>query len=100
VTIALQPEEARMRRSLSTLLRVTTAAEQAWTDVANWMKPFLVAFSDPDLMTAPYAESLRAAAPGAKQQTVVTIKDAGYYVQDDSPDVFAAEVLAFIERTS
>jgi haloalkane dehalogenase len=76
------------------------ASLKGWAQLARWEKPFQVAFSDQDFMTAPFAEPLRSGAPGAKGQPQVTIQDAKHYVQDDAPHALASEILAFIERTA
>ena len=57
-------------------------------------------FRDQDFMTTEFADPLRRAVPGTHGQPEITIEKANHYVQDDTPQALAAEILALIERTT
>src|SRR5690606_10607939 len=69
---------------------------RAWRQLAAWDKPFLVAFSDSDPITAAVAPVLRRVVPGAES---VTIAGAGHFLQEDAGEELAAAIAAFVART-
>lgn len=72
------------------------ANRTAWRRLSDWTKPFLVAFSDRDPITAAMAPILSRTVPGARS---VTIEGAGHFVQEDAGERFAKEVAGFIHQT-
>jgi haloalkane dehalogenase len=69
---------------------------EAWRRLTRWRKPFLVAFSDQDPITAAMAPILHRSVPGAES---VTIPDAGHFVQEDAGERLGAAIAAFVTRT-
>ncbi len=74
------------------------ANRAAWEQLGKFTKPFLLAFSDGDPITAPYKETLLAI-PGSQGQPHTTICGAGHFLQEDKGEELAAVVNDFIART-
>lgn len=74
----------------------TAANRAAWTELATFSKPFLVAFSDSDPITGAMAPILARVVPGAAGQANPVIKDAAHFLQEDAGEVLAAAVVDFI----
>jgi haloalkane dehalogenase len=74
----------------------TEANRAAWTRLTQWRKPFLVAFSDGDPITADMAPVLRRAVPGADGIEHPTLEGAGHFLQEDAGDVLGQQVARFI----
>ncbi len=72
------------------------ANRAAWDKLAQWRKPFLVAFSDSDPITGAMAPILRQAVPGSAVIEHPTITGAGHFLQEDAGDRLAAEITRFI----
>ncbi len=72
------------------------ANRSAWARLAQWRKPFLVAFSDSDPITGAMAPVLRQAVPGAAGIEHPTITGAGHFLQEDAGDRLAAEITRFV----
>jgi haloalkane dehalogenase len=74
----------------------TEANRAAWSALTRWRKPFLVAFSDGDPITADMAPVLRRAVPGADGLTHPTLQGAGHFLQEDAGDRLGQVVARFI----
>ncbi|MGQ0623117.1 MAG: haloalkane dehalogenase [Sporichthyaceae bacterium] len=72
------------------------ANRAAWARLTRWDKPFLVAFSDSDPITAAMAPILERAMPGATERTHPTISGAGHFLQEDAPGPFADAIVEFV----
>ena len=69
--------------------------EVAWKDVfEQWNKPFLVAFTDSDPITAGGERTFVARVPTAQN---VTIRGAGHFVQEDAGPELAALIVDFMQ---
>jgi haloalkane dehalogenase len=66
----------------------------------KWDKPFLVAFSDHDPINSFAEPQFRQRIPGAQGFDHPTIRNAGYYVQEDAGEELADIVNHFIAKTS
>ena len=77
----------------------TVANRAAWAELARWTKPFLLAFSDSDPITAAMAPVLARTVPGAAGLVHPTIARAGHFLQEDAGAELARAVLELI-RTS
>lgn len=71
------------------------ANRQAWTQLEQWHKPFLTAFSDGDPVTRGGDKFMRRRIPGSQGQKHVTLSG-GHFLQEDSGPEFAAVINAFI----
>ena len=67
----------------------------AWQKLAEWDKPFLVAFSDSDPITSLMAPVLARTVPGAVS---VTIPGAGHFLQEDAGEELGAAIADFVTR--
>jgi haloalkane dehalogenase len=74
----------------------SAANRAAWARLAEWHKPFLVAFSDLDPITGAMGPILQRTVPGA---TSVTIAGGGHFLQEDCGPELAAAIVAFIAAT-
>lgn len=77
----------------------SAANRAAWEELQRWEKPFLLAFTDSDPMTAGADRPFRKLVPGAADQPHVTIEGAGHFVQEDAGPELARIVVDLIERT-
>ena len=73
------------------------ANRDAWKVLQSFEKPFLTAFSDRDPVTAGGEKRFQEDVPGAKGQKHVTIKGAGHFLQEESPEDLANAVIGFIK---
>ena len=76
------------------------ANRRAWGVLEKWDKPFLVAFSDHDPINSFAEPQFRHRIPGAQRFDHPTIRNAGYYVQEDAGEELADIVNHFIAKTS
>lgn len=76
----------------------TEANRAAWTALAQWDRPFLVAFADSDPITGPMAPILRRTVPGAAGRDHPTLEGAGHFVQEDAGERLAEIVAGFVHR--
>ncbi len=72
------------------------ANREAWRILAAWNKPFLMAFSDSDPVTAGGDRYLQAMIPGAAGQAHTTIVGGGHFLQEDRGEELATVVAAFV----
>ena len=72
----------------------------AWTVLETFDKPFLLAFSDKDKVTAGGAAPFLAKVPGAMGQAHTTIEGGGHFLQEDCGPELAGVVIDFIAATS
>ena len=75
------------------------ANRAAWAALEKFDKPFLIAFSDGDPITAGFKDVFLNV-PGTKGQPHTTIKDAGHFLQEDNGEELARVVNDFIARNS
>jgi haloalkane dehalogenase len=71
------------------------AARAAWSVLARWDRPFLVAFSDGDPVTADMVPVFLGIVPTAES---VTIADAGHFLQEDAGPALGVAIAAFATR--
>jgi haloalkane dehalogenase len=72
------------------------ANRAAWGRLAAWDKPFLVAFSDRDPITAAMAPVLRRTVPGAAGLDHPVLEGAGHFLQEDAGERFGAVIADFV----
>ncbi len=72
---------------------------QAKDFLSKWSKPALVMFSDKDPITSGGDRFFRKLIPGAKNQSEITIKDAGHFLQEEKGEEIAGHILKFMEQT-
>jgi haloalkane dehalogenase len=72
------------------------ANRAAWRQLAGWRKPFLVAFSDGDPITAAMAPVLQRTVPGAAGIEHPVIEGAGHFLQEDAGGRLGAIIAGFI----
>ena len=77
----------------------TAPNRAAWAALAQWRKPFLVAFSDGDPITGPMAQVFRDAIPGAAGLEHPVIAGAGHFLQEDAGEQLGAAIVDFVLRT-
>jgi len=75
------------------------ANRAAWTQLREFRKPFLTAFSDKDPITAQGAAVLQKLIPGCHGRRHVTIENAGHFLQEERPKELA-QVLIELMRTT
>ncbi|HWG15316.1 MAG TPA: haloalkane dehalogenase [Streptosporangiaceae bacterium] len=74
----------------------TGANRAAWQRLAGWDRPFLVAFSDRDPITASMAPVLKRTIPGAAALDHPVIEGAGHFLQEDAGPQLAEIVADFV----
>lgn len=77
----------------------TTANRRAWEELGRWDKPFLVAFSDSDPITAAMGPILQRHVPGAQGLDHPVIPDAGHFLQEDAGCELGEVVADFVGGT-
>ncbi len=75
----------------------TEANRAAWRRLAEWDRPFLVAFSDGDPITRAMAPVLKRAIPGAAGLEHPVIRDAGHFLQEDAGEELGDVIAGFIK---
>jgi haloalkane dehalogenase len=75
------------------------ANRAAWQRLAEWDKPFLVAFSDRDPITGAMAPVLKRAMPGAAGLEHPVLHGAGHFLQEDAGQQLGDIIAAFIRAT-
>jgi haloalkane dehalogenase len=65
----------------------------AWQRLSTWDKPFLVAFSDRDPVTAAAGPALARTVPGARR---VVIPGGGHFLQEDAGPLLGEEIARFV----
>jgi len=76
----------------------SAAQKVARERMSRWQKPALVMFSDEDPITGPAAPVMRAMIPTAEQEPLITITQAGHFLQEDRGEEIARQIVDFIER--
>ena len=74
----------------------TAANRAAWERLAAWDKPFLVAFSDRDPITAGMAPILKSAIAGAAGLEHPVITGAGHFLQEDEGERLGEVIAGFL----
>jgi len=74
------------------------ANKKAFEQLGKWKKPFLTAFSDSDPVTRGGDKPLQRYIPGAQGQKHTTIKNTGYFVQEDKGPELAKLIIEFIKN--
>ncbi len=74
------------------------ANRKAWEALAQFRKPFLVAFSDKDPITRASAPVMRKLIPGCEGQPHTTIENAGHFLQEDQGEALARVVVDFVAK--
>jgi haloalkane dehalogenase len=77
----------------------TEANRAAWQQLAQWRKPFLVAFSDRDPITGAMAPILQQVVPGAAGLKHPVLAGAGHFLQEDAGERLGALIADFIHTT-
>jgi haloalkane dehalogenase len=77
----------------------TVANRAAWARLAQWDKPFLVAFSDRDPITGAMAPILKKVVPGAAGLEHPVIEGAGHFLQEDAGERLGAVIADFVRAT-
>ena len=77
----------------------TPANRAAWQQLAQWRKPFLVAFSDRDPITGAMAPILQQTVPGAAGLEHPVLAGAGHFLQEDAGQRLGSVVTDFIRAT-
>jgi haloalkane dehalogenase len=72
---------------------------QAREAFRDWEKPVFVLFSDSDPITHESRDYLRELFPTADEQPDVWIEGAAHFLQEESGEEIAAEIVEFVERT-
>jgi haloalkane dehalogenase len=72
------------------------ANRAAWAVLAQWSKPFLIAFSDGDPITGAMAPILGRLVPGTSGLAHPVIANAGHFLQEDAGEELARVVAEFI----
>lgn len=65
----------------------------------NWQKPAFVLFSDSDPITSDARDLFRDLIPTAEDQPDTWIEGAGHFLQEESGEEIAGEIVRFVERT-
>jgi haloalkane dehalogenase len=71
----------------------------AWERLRTWDKPFLVAFSDRDPITAPMGPALKSDVPGAAGLSHPVLTGAGHFLQEDAGAELGRIVAEFVRET-
>jgi haloalkane dehalogenase len=74
----------------------TEANRAAWRQLAQWDRPFLVAFSDGDPITASMAPVLKRTIPGAAGLEHPVIEGAGHFLQEDAGERLGQIIADFV----
>ena len=75
------------------------ANRAAWQQLAQWRKPFLVAFSDRDPITGAMAPILQQTVPGAAGIEHPVLAGAGHFLQEDAGQRLGSIIADFIRAT-
>jgi haloalkane dehalogenase len=73
------------------------ANRQAWRQLAQWDKPFLVAFSDRDPITGAMGPVLKRTIQGAAGVEHPVLAGAGHFLQEDSGAELGRDIVAFMQ---
>ncbi|WP_068255857.1 haloalkane dehalogenase [Janibacter corallicola] len=76
----------------------TAANRLAWEKLGRWDKPFLVAFSDSDPITAAMGPVLTRHVPGAKGVSHPVIPQAGHFLQEDAGEELGRIVAEYVTQ--
>jgi haloalkane dehalogenase len=78
----------------------TPDQQRAWASLSTFDKPFLMAFSDSDPITAGADRVMHPRIPGAGAYEPVSIPGGGHFVQEDAGPELARVIVDFIGQTS
>ena len=78
----------------------TPDQQRAWASLASFDKPFLMAFTDSDPITAGADKVMRPRIPGAAAYEPVSIHGGGHFVQEDAGPDLADVIVDFVRATS
>ena len=85
-------------RTMPSLVPATPANRAAWKVLETWDKPFLIAFSDSDPLTAGGERSFLKVPEAMRQQIVV--EGAAHFVQEDKGPELSATIIEFVRSSS
>ncbi len=74
----------------------TEANRAAWVGLTRWERPFLVAFSDSDPITAAMGPILQRSVPGAAGRSHPVVENAGHFLQEDAGAELGRLVAEFV----
>ncbi|MEH6550667.1 MAG: haloalkane dehalogenase [Pseudomonadales bacterium] len=101
------PESRCGLRSFPSFIPVIPSGKEAkveclrtWERLRDWHKPMLIAYSDGDPLTAPFAKVFKSRVPGTQGEAHITIKGGAHNVQEDRPQALAEVTLKFAVRCS
>ena len=78
----------------------TEPNRRAWQRLREWQKPFLVAFSDGDPITASMAPILKRVVPGAAGRTHPVVAGAGHFLQEDAGEEIGGVIADWLSSSA
>jgi haloalkane dehalogenase len=76
----------------------TPNQERAWVGLSSFDKPFLMAFSDSDPITAGVDLAMRPRIPGAQAHEPATIAGGGHFLQEDAGPELGRVIAEFVQK--
>ncbi len=68
--------------------------------LSNWQKPVLIMFSDSDPITKGGEKFFKDLIPSAEEYPLITLKNAGHFLQEDKGEELAEHIADFVEATT